>query len=70
MPYSEHSSFAELTCFAVSLQWRRVIATVNVGSQTGRDKMQKWIEKWEGERKRRRDAGESEVVEYRSLDYW
>jgi DNA cross-link repair 1A protein len=29
VPYSEHSSFAELTCFALSFDWGRMIATVN-----------------------------------------
>ena len=70
VPYSEHSSFSELTCFALSLDWTRIIATVNVGTPTGRAKMQSWIDKWDAERKRRREAGESNVVEYRSLDYW
>jgi DNA cross-link repair 1A protein len=29
VPYSEHSSFFELCCFALSLDWGRIIATVN-----------------------------------------
>jgi DNA cross-link repair 1A protein len=29
VPYSEHSSFFELSCFALSLDWVRIIATVN-----------------------------------------
>jgi DNA cross-link repair 1A protein len=35
VPYSEHSSFFELSCFAVSraLNWGKMIATVNVGSE-------------------------------------
>ncbi|KAH8108880.1 DRMBL-domain-containing protein [Phellopilus nigrolimitatus] len=57
VPYSEHSSFPELTCFALSLDWGRMIATVNVGSAASRAKMQKWVERWEAERKRRRDLG-------------
>ena len=70
VPYSEHSSFAELACFAISLDYAKVVATVNVGSAAGREKMQKWIERWDAERRRRRDAGEPTIVEYRSLEYW
>jgi DNA cross-link repair 1A protein len=36
VPYSEHSSFFELTCFALSLPCRpemKMIATVNVGNE-------------------------------------
>ncbi|PSR72470.1 hypothetical protein PHLCEN_2v11684 [Hermanssonia centrifuga] len=67
VPYSEHSSFFELTCFALSLDWGRMIATVNVGSEASRGKMAKWVEKWEAERKRR---GKAEVVKFRAPDYW
>ena len=67
VPYSEHSSFFELTCFALSFDWGRMIATVNVGRETSRGKMAKWVEKWEAERKKR---GKVEVVQYRSPDYW
>ena len=56
VPYSEHSSFFELTCFALSLDWVKMIATVNVGSQASRAKINRWIEKWEAERKRRAGA--------------
>ncbi|KAH9973455.1 DNA repair metallo-beta-lactamase, partial [Lactifluus volemus] len=37
--YSEHSSFFELTCFALSLSWARIIATVNVESSANRTKI-------------------------------
>ena len=67
VPYSEHSSFFELTCFALSLDWGKMIATVNVGSENARNKMGKWIERWDAERKKR---GKGEVVEYRAKDYW
>lgn len=70
VPYSEHSSFLELTCFALSFEWSRIIATVNIGNEAGRAKMGRWFEKWEAERKRRAEKGESAVVPYRSLDYW
>ncbi|KAH9832571.1 DRMBL-domain-containing protein [Rhodofomes roseus] len=67
VPYSEHSSFFELTCFALSLDWGRMIATVNVGSENSRKKMGKWIERWEAERKKR---ARDEVVSARADDYW
>lgn len=67
VPYSEHSSFFELTCFALSLNWGRMIATVNVGRESSRGKMAKWVEKWEAERKKR---GATEVVPHRAPDYW
>ncbi|KZO97134.1 DRMBL-domain-containing protein, partial [Calocera viscosa TUFC12733] len=51
VPYSEHSSFFELTCFALSVDVGKIIATVNVGSSSSRGKMSKWFEKWEAERK-------------------
>ncbi|KAF8074931.1 beta-lactamase-like protein [Lyophyllum atratum] len=67
VPYSEHSSFFELTCFAMSLNWGKMIATVNVGSETSRGKMAKWVSKWEAERKKR---GKDTVVPYRHAEYW
>lgn len=47
IPYSEHSSFRELTLFCCSLRIGRIVPTVNVGSATSRDKMKMWIERWE-----------------------
>lgn len=52
VPYSEHSSFRELTMFCCALRIGRVIPTVNVGSQKSRDQMKAWIERWEAEKKR------------------
>lgn len=66
VPYSEHSSFFELTCFALSLDWGRMIATVNVGSEKSRKKMGAWIDRWEAERKKR----SGEAVPHRADDYW
>jgi DNA cross-link repair 1A protein len=66
VPYSEHSSFFELTCFALSLDWGRIVATVNVGSEASRSKISAWVERWEAERKRRGGG----VVPYRSDEYW
>ena len=67
VPYSEHSSVFELTCFALSFDWARMIATVNVGSEASRGKMARWVERWEAERKKR---GKVEVVGHRAQDYW
>ncbi|PPQ62878.1 hypothetical protein CVT24_006276 [Panaeolus cyanescens] len=67
VPYSEHSSFFELTCFAMSFRWNKMIATVNVGSESSRNKMNRWIHKWEAEHKRK---ARTDVVPYRHLDYW
>jgi DNA cross-link repair 1A protein len=47
VPYSEHSSFRELSIFCCALQIGKVIPTVNVGSKKSRDKMNGWIEKWD-----------------------
>ncbi|KAH9975691.1 DRMBL-domain-containing protein [Lactifluus volemus] len=66
VPYSEHSSFFELTCFALSLDWARIIATVNVESSASRAKISTWITRWEAERKKRPPG----VVPYRTLEYW
>ncbi|KIJ55732.1 hypothetical protein M422DRAFT_57998 [Sphaerobolus stellatus SS14] len=71
VPYSEHSSFFELTCFALSLDWTKMIATVNVGNSRSRGKMEKWFEKWKVERtKRPKTEDGREMVGYRDLDYW
>ncbi|KAE8234279.1 hypothetical protein CF326_g677 [Tilletia indica] len=70
VPYSEHSSFFELTAFALSLDYDRIIATVNVGNPTSRAKMEKWFERWATEKKRRRKAGEPDRLPSRTLDYW
>lgn len=52
VPYSEHSSFRELTMFCCALRIGRIIPTVNVGSAKSREKMKGWIEKWEAEKKK------------------
>lgn len=67
VPYSEHSSFFELTCFAMSFNWGKMIATVNVGSESSRGRMAKWVAKWEAERKKR---GKDILVAPRDPDYW
>ena len=52
VPYSEHSSFRELTMFCCALRIGKVVPTVNVGSQKRRDEMKMWMDRWEGEKKR------------------
>ncbi|KAI9847365.1 MAG: hypothetical protein M1837_002553 [Sclerophora amabilis] len=52
VPYSEHSSFRELTMFCCALRIDKVIPTVNVGSAKIREKMKAWIEKWALDRKK------------------
>jgi len=52
VPYSEHSSFRELTMFCCALRINRIVPTVNVGSARSREKMKGWIEKWEAEKRK------------------
>lgn len=66
VPYSEHSSFFELTCFALSIKWEKMIATVNIGSEASRAKMNHWFERWRKEKAKRKEL----IVQYRDTDYW
>lgn len=52
VPYSEHSSFRELTMFVCALRINRIVPTVNVGSARTREKMKAWIDKWEAEKRK------------------
>jgi len=52
VPYSEHSSFRELTVFCCALRVERVVPTVNVGNAKGRERMKGWCERWAAERRR------------------
>nr|POF12928.1 dna cross-link repair 1a protein [Quercus suber] len=52
VPYSEHSSFRELTMFCCSLRIERVIPTVNVGSAKGRERMKAWADRWAVEKRK------------------
>ncbi|BCS30055.1 DNA cross-link repair protein PSO2 [Aspergillus puulaauensis] len=52
VPYSEHSSFRELTMFCCALRIGRIIPTVNVGNQKSRERMKAWFDKWEAEKRK------------------
>ena len=52
VPYSEHSSFRELTMFCCALRIDKIIPTVNIGSAKSRESMKGWIEKWAMEKKK------------------
>ncbi|QPH00856.1 hypothetical protein C2857_004914 [Epichloe festucae Fl1] len=52
VPYSEHSSFRELTMFIMSLRIEKVIPTVNIGSEQSRKRMKAWLDRWSSERRR------------------
>lgn len=52
VPYSEHSSFRELTMFCCALRIEKIIPTVNVGSAKGRERMKGWCERWAVERRK------------------
>ena len=66
VPYSEHSSFFELTCFALSIEWEKMIATVNIGSEASRARMNQWFERWKKAKAKRSEL----IVQYRDIDYW
>ena len=52
VPYSEHSSFRELTMFCCALRIDKIIPTVNVGSAKSRERMKAWCDKWTMEKKK------------------
>ena len=52
VPYSEHSSFRELTMFCCALRIDKIVPTVNVGSAKSRERMKSWCEKWAMEKKK------------------
>ncbi|ELR10598.1 hypothetical protein VC83_04120 [Pseudogymnoascus destructans] len=53
VPYSEHSSFRELTMFCCALRIEKIVPTVNVGSAASRAKMKVWIDRWLKERRKK-----------------
>ncbi|KAG2180667.1 hypothetical protein INT44_003674 [Umbelopsis vinacea] len=67
IPYSEHSSFRELASFIGSLDIKRIVPTVNVGSERSRQKMGNFFRKWEAEKKMK---GKIEMVPYRAISHW
>jgi DNA cross-link repair 1A protein len=52
IPYSEHSSFRELTMFVSALRIEKVIPTVNIGSAKSRQTMKAWCDRWAQEQKK------------------
>lgn len=52
VPYSEHSSFRELTMFCCALRIEKIVPTVNVGSAKSRERMKAWCERWAAERRK------------------
>lgn len=52
VPYSEHSSFRELTMFCCALRIDKIIPTVNIGSAKSRERMKAWCERWAVDRKK------------------
>ncbi|PVI03754.1 DRMBL-domain-containing protein [Periconia macrospinosa] len=52
VPYSEHSSFRELTMFCCALRIEKIIPTVNVGSAKSRETMKAWCERWAVEKRK------------------
>ncbi|KAK4507450.1 hypothetical protein PRZ48_001185 [Zasmidium cellare] len=52
VPYSEHSSFRELTMFCCALKIDKIIPTVNVGSAKSRERMKAWCDRWAAERRK------------------
>ncbi|KAI5452530.1 DNA cross-link repair protein PSO2/SNM1 [Naganishia albida] len=71
VPYSESSSFFQLTCFAMSVPGLdvKMIATLNVGNEKSRGKLKKWFEKWQAEKVKRQQAGLLPIVDYRGITY-
>ncbi|RUS26736.1 DNA repair metallo-beta-lactamase-domain-containing protein [Jimgerdemannia flammicorona] len=67
VPYSEHSSFRELAAFVASLDVRRIVPTVNVGSEKSRRGMETWFKRWEEEKRRN---GCVRVVAYKVVEHW
>ncbi|CAK1355591.1 unnamed protein product [Cercospora beticola] len=52
VPYSEHSSFRELTMFCCALRIDKIIPTVNIGSAKSRERMKAWCDRWAAERRK------------------
>jgi DNA cross-link repair 1A protein len=52
VPYSEHSSFRELTMFCCALRIDKIIPTVNVANAKTREKMKAWCDKWAADKRK------------------
>ncbi|CAG8491430.1 7620_t:CDS:2 [Acaulospora colombiana] len=65
VPYSEHSSFRELAAFVMSLNVKKIIPTVNNGSEKSRNEMEVWLNQWQNAKKRKK----VEVVPYPDANY-
>jgi DNA cross-link repair 1A protein len=52
VPYSEHSSFRELTMFCCALRIDKIVPTVNVGNAKSREKMKAWCDRWALDKKK------------------
>lgn len=49
VPYSEHSSYAELEMFTVAMRAKRIVPTVNVHSDKSREAMDALIKDWQSQ---------------------
>ncbi|RIB09821.1 DNA repair metallo-beta-lactamase-domain-containing protein [Gigaspora rosea] len=67
VPYSEHSSFRELAAFVMSLNINRIIPTVNIESEESRKEMDYWLNRWQGEKKKKKNI---QVAPYSLVDHW
>ncbi|KAF0493524.1 DRMBL-domain-containing protein [Gigaspora margarita] len=67
VPYSEHSSFRELAAFVMSLNINRIIPTVNIESEESRKEMDYWLNRWQGEKKKKKNI---QVAPYSLVEHW
>jgi DNA cross-link repair 1A protein len=67
---ANHTALVRLTCFALSLDYVRIVPTVNVATPASRKKMEEWMTRWKQEKKRRADAKMARLVPPRATTYW
>jgi DNA cross-link repair 1A protein len=70
VPYSEHSSFRELTLFLASLDINRIVPTVNVYSEKSRLKMSLLFETWSKDKIKLHNNGKAQIIDYPSINSW